>query len=67
MPRLRVEHEGSIRHLYDRDASMKKSIIRLTHENQRLKALVVSLSELVIKNVAATNPAENKSKSINLD
>jgi hypothetical protein len=67
MPRLGQENEGGIRHLYDRDASMKKAILRLTHENQRLKALVVTLSELVIKNVVATKSDEDTLRSRNLD
>lgn len=35
---------------FDRDASIKRALIRLKDENERLKALVVSLSKLVIEN-----------------
>lgn len=64
MPRLR-EDKTAIP--LDRDASMKRALLRLTHENQRLKALVVSLSELVIKNVVTANPDKDKLVSKDLD
>jgi len=45
---------------YDRDASTRRALARLTDENRRLKALVVSLSELVIKNVVGTHSDKDK-------
>ena len=60
MPRPKEDEEQGIPVPYDRDASTRSALVRLIHENQRLKALVVSLSELVIKNVVGTNPDKDK-------
>ena len=61
MPRPKEDDEQGIPVPYDRDASTRRALVRLTDENQRLKALVVSLSELVIKNVVGANTDKDKS------
>ena len=60
MPRTKEDDEQDIPEPYDRDASTRRALVRLIHENRRLKALVVSLSELVIKNVVGTHPDKEK-------
>jgi hypothetical protein len=51
MPRPKQDEEPSVSVPYDRDAVTRRALDRMSRENQRLKALVVSLSELVLKNV----------------
>jgi hypothetical protein len=60
MPRPKEDEEQGIPVPYDRDASTRRALVRLTDENQRLKALVVSLSELVIKNIVGTQSDKDK-------
>jgi hypothetical protein len=60
MPRPKEDDEQGIPVPYDRDALTRRALVRLTGENQRLKALVVSLSELVIKNVVGTQSDKDK-------
>jgi hypothetical protein len=54
MPEVATHHRWS--HSFnevDRDAQMKQALDGLEIENSRLKRLVVSLSETIIRNVAA--------------
>ena len=51
MPRPKQDEEQTVAVPYDRDAVTRRALDRMSRENQRLKALVVSLSELVLKNV----------------
>ena len=44
----------------DRDATTRRTLDRLLEENRRLKALVVSLSELVVKNAVASVSDKHK-------
>jgi hypothetical protein len=60
MSRPKEDDEQGIPVPYDRDALTRRALVRLTGENQRLKALVVSLSELVIKNVVGTQSDKDK-------
>ena len=61
MPLPKEDDEQGVPAQYDRDASTRKALARLIHENQRLKALIVSLSQLVIKNVVDTKSDKDKS------
>jgi hypothetical protein len=59
LPELEREHRLPTSD--DRDAATGPALARLIHENERLKALVVSLSKLVIKNVVGQNTDKDKS------
>ena len=54
------DNKNSIENFGDRDASLKRAIVRLQIENQRLKNLVVTLSKTILDNVVSN--AANKEK-----
>jgi hypothetical protein len=47
------DNKNNIENFGDRDASLKRAIVRLQIENQRLKNLVVKLSKTVLDNVVS--------------
>jgi hypothetical protein len=53
------DNKNNIENFGDRDASLKRAIVRLQIENQRLKNLVVKLSKTVLDNVVS-NAAKKK-------
>jgi hypothetical protein len=53
-------NKNSIENFGDRDASLKRALVRLQLENQRLRSLVVTLTKTVLDNVV--NNATNKNK-----
>jgi hypothetical protein len=53
--------KNGIENLGDRDASVKRALVRLQLENQRLKNLVVTLTKTVLDNVV-TNAANKKNR-----
>jgi hypothetical protein len=54
------DNKNSIENFGDRDASLKRALVRLQIENQRLKNLVVTLSKTILDNVVSN--AANKEK-----
>ena len=58
MVRPDQDTEGEIDNSGARDVSLKRALVRLQLENQRLKNLVVTLSKTVLDNVAR-NAANN--------
>jgi hypothetical protein len=54
------DNKNPIENFRDRDASLKRSLVRLQIENQRLKNLVVTLSKTLLNNVV--NNATDKKK-----
>jgi hypothetical protein len=53
------DSRNTIENFGDRDASLKRAIVRLQIENQRLKNLVVTLSKTLLDNVVS-NAANKK-------
>jgi hypothetical protein len=62
MVRPEIDNESDIENLSDRDASLKRALVSLQLENQRLKTLVVTLTKTVLENVVsnATNKTKDK-------
>ena len=60
MVRPEMDNESEIEDLSDRDASLRRALVRLQLENQRLKTLVVTLTKTVLDNVVRN--ATNKDK-----
>jgi hypothetical protein len=60
MARPEIDNESEIEDLSDRDASLKRALVRLQIENQRLKTLVVALTKTVLDNVVSNAPNKNK-------
>jgi len=54
------DKKNSIEYFGDRDASLKRALVRLQVENQRLKNLVVTLSKTVLDNVVSNAASKNK-------
>ena len=62
MVRPEIDNESDIENLSDRDASLKRALVSLQLENQRLRTLVVTLTKTVLENVVsnATNKTKDK-------
>jgi hypothetical protein len=60
MARPEIDNESEIEDLSDRDASLKRALVRLQIENQRLKTLVVALTKTVLDNIVSNATNKNK-------
>jgi hypothetical protein len=54
------DNKNNIENFGDRNASLKRALVRLQIENQRLKNLVVALSKTVLDNVVSNAANKNK-------
>jgi hypothetical protein len=62
MVRPEIDNESDIENLSDRDASLKRALVSLQLENQRLRALVVTLTKTVLENVVSNATNKNNDK-----
>jgi hypothetical protein len=60
MVRPEIDNESEIEELSDRDASLRRTLVRLQLENQRLKTLVVTLTKTVLDNVVRNATYKDK-------
>ncbi len=62
MVRPEIDNESDIENLSDRNASLKRALVSLQLENQRLRALVVTLTKTVLENVVSNATTKNNDK-----